>query len=82
MPAMTEMEQRLASPQAESERQHLLERLAGLEQHLRQQAAHHLPREEYLRVAALAEAAQAAQQVIHQWPKPGSGPASRLSHQP
>lgn len=82
MPALTEMEHRLAGPQGDQERRQLLDRLAALEQRLRQEAAHRLPREEHLQVAALADAALTAQQVVSQWPKPGSGPASRLSHQP
>lgn len=82
MPALTEMEHRLAGPQGDQERQQLLEQLTALEQRLRQAAAHRLPREEHLQVAALADAALAAQEVIRQWPKPGSGPASRFSQQP
>ncbi len=79
MPALTDMEQRLSGPQAAQERQALLDQLADLEHRLRQQAASQLPREDHQQVAALAEAAQAALQVVRQWPSPGSRPGSRVS---
>ncbi len=79
MTALTDLEQRLAGPQADLERRNLMERLADLEGRLRQQAATRLPREDHQQVAALAEAAQAAQQVVRQWPGPGSRPDSRFS---
>ena len=79
MPALTDLEHRLSGPQAAQERQALLERLADLERRLRQEAASRLPREDHLQVAALAEAAQAAQQVVRQWPRAGSRPDPRFS---
>lgn len=80
MPALTEMEHRLAGPQAAQERNDLLERLADLERRLRQVAASQLPREDHQQAAALAEAAQAAQQVVRQWPAPQAQPDSRFLH--
>jgi len=79
MPALTDMEHRLAGPQSAQERQAVLDQLADLEHRLRQQAARQLPPEDHQQVAALAEAAQAARQVVRQWPHPGSRPGARFS---
>ncbi len=70
MPALTDLEHRLAGPQADQVRQDLQERLLDLEQRLRQEAARQLPRDDYQQVAGLLEATMAAQQVVRRWPLP------------
>lgn len=80
MPALTDLEHRLSGPQAGQERQGLLEQLADLERRLRREAATQMRPEDHRQVAALAEAAQAARQVVRQWPQAGTRPDSRPLH--
>ena len=79
MPALTELEHRLAGPQADKVRRDLLEQLIDLERRLRQDAARQLPREDYQQVAGLLEATVAAQQVVRRWPSPGDRQDLRFS---
>lgn len=66
--AMTELEQRLASPDGVAVRDDLARQLAALEERLRARLAASLPPAQYADAAALAEAARAAQEVLARWP--------------
>ncbi len=81
---MTDLEARLAQADGAAVRDGLLQRLEQLERRLRQQLAASVPRNDYARVAAAAEAAQAAQAVLRDWPvgtdapRPTPSPAAGL----
>lgn len=79
MPALTELEKRLAGPQSDQVRQDVLERLLDFERRLRREAARQLPRDEYQQVAGLLEAAVAAQQVLRRWASQGDRQDLRFS---
>lgn len=64
MPALTELEHRLAGPDREQVRGALLKALAEHEAQLRQAIAKRLPREDFALAAALLDATQAAQEVL------------------
>lgn len=65
---MTELESKLAQPDAEELRRRLIQQLAGTELRLRRQLAASLPRHQFADCAAAADAAQAAQEVLQAWP--------------
>lgn len=66
--AMTELEQRLAAPGGEAQRQALLEQLRQLQWRLRQKLAASVPRADYQDLAALALAVEAAHGVLETCP--------------
>lgn len=68
MPALTELELRLAGPGREQVRGALLEALAEQETQLRRAIAKRLPREDFKLAAALLDATQAAQEVLARYP--------------
>ncbi len=63
-PAMTELEERLAAPDGEATRRALLAHLADLHWRLRQQQASSVPRADYQDLAAVAQAVEAAREVL------------------
>lgn len=65
---MTELEERLAAPDGEAHRAQLLSRLAELELLLRRRLAGLVPRAEFARLSAGAEAARVAQETLRHWP--------------
>lgn len=65
---MTELEERLATPEGPALREALLARTAALEQRLRAQLAAPLPRAEHADLAACADAARAAHATLRDWP--------------
>lgn len=73
MPALTELELRLAGPDREPVRAALMAALAEQEIQLRQAIAKRLPREDFAVAAALLDATQAAQEVLAR--PPGRGRA-------
>lgn len=72
MTTLTELEQRLSAPDGEAVRQALLAQLSELHARLRQQLAASVPRADYENLAAQAQAAQAAREVLQAWPLPVS----------
>lgn len=64
MPVMTELEARLAAPDGEETRRALLAHLADLHWQLRQQLAASVPRADYRDLAAIAQAVEAARDVL------------------
>lgn len=68
MPALTELESRLAAPGGELVRGQCLKSLAEHEAQLRRAIAARLPREKFALASALLDATQAAQEVLHQFP--------------
>ncbi|MEO5671738.1 MAG: hypothetical protein ABIR26_13675 [Ramlibacter sp.] len=62
---MTEMEERLAQLDGSELRDHLVKQLKEMEMRLRRPAL--LPRPQYLQAVALADAAEAAQQILTAW---------------
>ena len=79
MDPITDLEARLSGPQAAQARTDLLAQLADLEHRWHALAATRLPRDEHLQVAALADAARAARQVVRQWRAPEPPAASLVS---
>lgn len=73
MSAMTELEERLAGPEGSKVRSELVNELAQIELRLRRSIM--LPRTEYLQVSGLADAVQAAQEVLNAWPVGTSQPS-------
>ena len=71
MPALTELELRLAGPDREQVRAALLATLAEQETQLRQAIAKRLPRAHFALAAALLDATQAAQEVLARSPYRG-----------
>ena len=67
---LTTLEELLCQPGAAQERDARLQRLDELATRLRQQLQASVPRNEYPTYAAVAEAAQAAQDVLRAWPMP------------
>lgn len=65
---MTELEERLAGPGGAELRETLVQRLAALEERLRQQLRASLPRDEFAVCEAAAGAAQAARETLCAWP--------------
>lgn len=63
-PAMTELEGRLAAPDGEETRRALLARLADLHWRLHQRQAASVPRADYRDLAAVAQAVEAAREVL------------------
>lgn len=65
---MTELEAKLAQPQGEQLRKDLVQQLAATELRLRRLMAASLPRAEFADCEAVADAAQAAQEILQAWP--------------
>ncbi|HSV44209.1 MAG TPA: hypothetical protein VLJ58_00340 [Ramlibacter sp.] len=65
---MTELEQRLAAEGGETLRDELLARLVALEGSLRMKLAASVPRADFKPLAASADAARAAQEILQAWP--------------
>jgi len=77
---MTELEARLAAPDGPALRQELLQRLEALDWRLREQLRASVSREAFAGYEAAAAAAQAAQQVLRDWPVAEDGtPAPQFS---
>jgi hypothetical protein len=65
---MTDLEERLAGAGGVELREALMARAAGLEARLRAQLAASVPRSEYADLAACADAARAAHDILRDWP--------------
>jgi hypothetical protein len=65
---MTELEQLLAAPGGQAVRDDRMARLVELEQRLRRQLAASVPRADFKALAACAEAAGVAQELLRIWP--------------
>ncbi len=68
MKHVTELEGRLAGPDALALREELSATLGALEQRLRTRIAARLPPDEFNKAAALTEATLAAREVLAHWP--------------
>jgi hypothetical protein len=64
---MTDLEARLAAPGGDALRDQLQARLETVEADLRRRIAASVPRAEFAALAACADAAEAAQEVLREW---------------